>query len=72
MIFNVDFSDTISAPFETRFIEYSFKFLPMKDWRSFIVGNYCLSFIYSCSGSIKEIWIEITNKVQNLKLYKFR
>ncbi|MCM1161307.1 MAG: hypothetical protein NC412_08795 [Roseburia sp.] len=72
MIFNIDFSDVISSPHETRFIGYSFKSLPMRDWRSFILENYKLSFTYSCTDSIKEVWIEITNKVENLKLYKFK
>lgn len=72
MIFNIDFSDVISSPHETRFIGYSFKALPMRDWRSFILEDYQLSFTYSCTDSIKEVWIEITNKVENLKLYKFK
>ncbi len=72
IIFNVDFSDVKSAPSETRFIGYSFKSLPMRDWRSFILEDYYLSFSYNCSDSIREIRIEITNKVQNLKLYKFK
>lgn len=70
IIFNIDFSDTISSPSKTRFIGYSFKSLPMRDWRSFILEDFRLSFTYSCTGNIKEIWIEITNKVQNMKLYK--
>lgn len=72
VIFNINFSDIISSPSETRFIGYSFKSLPMRDWRSFILENYQLSFTYSCTDSIKEVWIEITNKVENLKLYKYK
>ncbi len=72
IIFNIDFSDIISSPHETRFIGYSFKSLPMRDWRSFILENYLLLFTYSCTDNIKEIWIEITNKKENLKLYKYK
>lgn len=72
MIFNIDFSHVISSPHETRFIGYSFKSLPMRDWRSFVLEDYHLSFTYSCTDSIKEIWIEITNKAENLKLSKFK
>lgn len=72
MIFNVDFSNVVSCPSETRFIGYSFKSLPMRDWRSFILEDYYLSFTYSCTDSIKEVWLELTNKAQNLKLYKVK
>lgn len=72
IIFNVDFSDIISSPHETRFIGYSVKSLPMRDWRSFILENYQFLFTYSCTDNIKEVWIEITNKVENLKLYKYK
>ena len=72
IIFNLDFSDVISSPHKTRFIGYSFKSLPMRDWTSFILENYQLSFTYNCLDNIKEIWIEITNKTENMKLYRFK
>lgn len=65
-----DFTNVISSPNDVRFIGYSFKSLPMRDWRSFILKNFCLSFTYSCMDNIKEMWIEITSLSQNIKLYK--
>lgn len=44
----------------------------MRDWRSFILENYKFSFTYSCTDTIKEVWIEMTNKKENLKLYKYK
>lgn len=72
IIFYINFLNITSAPSKTRFIGYSFKTLPMRDWRSFISENYYLSFLYSCTDDINEVWLEITNKVENLKLYKFK
>lgn len=72
IIFTADFTNIQSSPDDTRFIGYSFQSLPMRDWRSFITENYNLLFTYNCTGNIKEIWVEITNKTQNLKLYRHK
>lgn len=68
--FFVDFREVISKPEENRWIGYSIKSLPMKDWRSFIKNGYELIFNYIRTGTIKELWIEITNCSIGKKIYK--
>lgn len=68
--FLVDFRGVVSKPEENRWIGYSIKSLPMKDWRSFVNNNYILSFDYIRTGTIKELWIEITNCGIGKKIYK--
>lgn len=70
MCFSVDFKNIQAKPEDNRWIGYSVKSLPMKDWRSFVNKNYSLEFNYSAIGTIKEIWIEITNFEINKKIYK--
>lgn len=70
IIFQPDFSNVQSAPDATRFIGYRFSMLPMGDWRSFVLEDYCLHFAYKSTESIKEMWIEITNKADNIKICK--
>lgn len=70
IVISSDFTNIKTIPDEIRFIGYSLKALPMNDWRSFILENYYLSFTYNSIDTIKEMWIEITNKHQNIKLYK--
>lgn len=67
---SVDFEKTVSKPDANRWIGYSIKSLPMRDWRSFIKENYILQFGYMATGNIKEMWIEITNLQGNKKVYK--
>lgn len=64
--FSVDFITTPSLPSSNRWIGYSFKDLPMRDWRSFINKDYSLTFTYSSSGTINEIQLEIKNGTSNL------
>lgn len=68
--FTADFKNIISKPDDNRWIGYSIKSLPMKDWRSFVNMNYCLEFDYAETGFIKEIWLEITNFRVNKKICK--
>lgn len=66
----VDFRGVVSKPEENRWIGYSIKSLPMKDWRGFVNNNYELIFDYIRTGTIKELWIEITNCSIGKKIYK--
>ncbi|GEM_PF-3821445 len=64
----VDFNEN-----DTSFIGYCIKSLPLKDWRSFIEEDYCLSFEYERTGTINEFFIEFKNcpinkKILNLKV----
>lgn len=64
----IDFNEN-----DTSFIGYCIKSLPLKDWRSFIEEDYCLSFEYERTGTINEFFIEFKNcpinkKILNLKL----
>lgn len=70
ILFSVDFSNVISKPDAVRFVGYSFKSLPMKDWRSFVENNFVFSFDYKNCGTVKEVWLEFTNFVLNKKIYK--
>lgn len=70
MCFSVDFEKIVSKPDVNRWIGYSIKSMPMRDWRSFVNDNYFLQFSYMATESIKEVWVEITNKQGNKKIYK--
>lgn len=70
MCFTINFSSVISKPEDSRWIGYSIKSLPMKDWRSFVNDNYCLEFTHMAAGTINKIWIELTNKHTNQKIYQ--
>lgn len=64
----IDFNEN-----DTCFIGYCIKSLPLKDWRSFIEEDYCLSFEYEGTGTINEFFIEFKNcsinkKILNLKV----
>lgn len=64
----IDFNEN-----DTSFIGYCIKSLPLKDWRSFIEEDYCLSFEYERTGTINEFFIEFKNcpinkKILNLKV----
>ena len=67
---SADFGKVVSKPDANRWIGYSIKSLPMRDWRSFVNGNYVLQFSYMATGSIKEVWVEITNLQANKKIHK--
>lgn len=68
--FITDFSDTQSQPETNRWIGYSIKSMPMYDWRSFVNEDYILEFSYVGIGNINKIWIEMTNKSSNKKIYQ--
>lgn len=67
---SADFEKTISKPDKNRWIGFSIKSLPMRDWRSFVKENYVLQFNYMATGNIKGMWIEITNLQGNKKIHK--
>lgn len=64
--FSADFIVTPSSSSSNRWIGYSYKDLPMRDWRSFINKGYSLTFTYNSSGTIKELQLEIKNGTSNL------
>jgi len=68
--FSVDFGGVVSNPDVNKWIGYSIKTLPMKDWRSFVNSGYSLQFDYMATGTIKEIWFEITNFQCGKKIHK--
>lgn len=70
MRFVTDFSDIQSLPEVNRWIGFAIKSLPMFDWRSFVNEGYSLEFSYIGTDSIRNIWIELTNKELNKKIYK--
>ena len=70
MCFNVDFTNISSRPEQNRWIGYSIKSLPMRDWRSFVNEKYSLQFEYMGTETIKEIQVELTNKHSNQKIYQ--
>ena len=70
LCFFVHFETVISKPNTNRWIGYTIKSMPMRDWRSFVNENYALQFSYMAVGTIKEVWIEITNFQSNKKIYK--
>lgn len=70
MCFNVDFTNISSKPEQNRWIGYSIKSMPLRDWRSFVNENYSLRFEYMGMGTITEIQIELTNKHSNQKIYQ--
>ncbi|MBP3457915.1 MAG: hypothetical protein J6K58_01775 [Lachnospiraceae bacterium] len=69
---SADFEKITSKPDKNRWIGYSIKSMPMRDWRSFVNENYSLQFSYMATESIKEVWIEITNLQGNKKIHKTR
>lgn len=70
IILEADFTNTYVRPEINRWIGYSIKSLPMKDWRSFVSDAFYLEFNYMAIGSIDKIWIEITNFALGKKIYK--
>lgn len=70
MRFVTDFSNIESRPEVNRWIGFAVKSLPMYDWRSFVNEDYRLEFSYIGTDSISNIWIELTNKQLNKKIYK--
>lgn len=70
LCFSVDFKNAVSKPDMNRWIGYTIKSMPMRDWRSFVNENYTLQFSYMATDTIKEVWIEITNFQSNKKVYK--
>ena len=70
MCFIVDFSHIESKPEENRWIGYAIQSMPMYDWRSFVNEDYILKFSYIATENISNIWIEMTNKKSNKKIYK--
>lgn len=70
LCFITDFQNIVSKPEINRWIGYCIKSLPMRDWRSFVNDEYKIEFTYMSSGTINEVWIEITNKCENKKLLK--
>lgn len=65
-----DFSDIESHPKINRWIGFAIKSLPMYDWRSFVKEDYCLEFSYIGTDNLESMWIELTNKQLNKKVYK--
>lgn len=70
LLFESNFTQTNSKPTEERWIGYSIKTLPTKDWRTFVNENFKLQFDYSAMGTISEIWMEISGSAQNKKICK--
>ena len=70
LLFDVNFINTISKPDVNRWIGYSIKSIPMKDWRSFVREGYCLELQYIATKSIDKIWIELTNFSVGKKIYR--
>lgn len=70
LCFITDFKNVISNPEINKWIGYCIKSLPMRDWRSFINDEYTMEFSYMSAGTINEVWVEITNKRDNKKLFK--
>lgn len=68
--FMADFSGVESRPELNRWIGFAFKSLPMYDWRSFVQDGYVLEFGYIATDNISNVWIELTNKKLNKKIYK--
>lgn len=68
--FITDFQNIVSKPEINSWIGYCIKSLPMRDWRSFINDEYTMEFSYMSVGTINEVWVEITNKCDNKKLFK--
>lgn len=66
----MDFTSISSKPEQNRWIGYSIKSLPMRDWRSFVQEDYYLQFNYMATETIGEIHIELTNKHSNQKIYQ--
>lgn len=69
---SADFVAIPASPNNNRGIGYSFKDLPMRDWRSFINKDYSLTFTYNSSGTINEIQLEIKNQTSNLYEIKIK
>lgn len=67
--FSVDFEGVVSNPNINKWIGYSIKLLPMKDWRSFVNSGYSLQFDYMATGTIKEIWLRIGNLLMKFALF---
>lgn len=65
-----DFSDIESHPEINRWIGFAIRSLPMYDWRSFVKDDYCLEFSYIGTDNLDSMWIELTNKQLNKKVYK--
>ncbi|MBO5484321.1 MAG: hypothetical protein J5979_03805 [Lachnospiraceae bacterium] len=51
-------------------IGYAIKSMPFHDWESFVNEDYILEFSYVGIGNINKIWIEMTNKSSNKKIYQ--
>lgn len=68
--FKTNFSDMVSRPEDNRWIGFAIKSLPMYDWRSLVKEDYILQFNYIATENISNIYVEITNKRFNKKLYK--
>ena len=70
LCFSVDFEKVVSKPDINRWIGYTIRSMPMRDWRSFVNENYTLQFSYMATDTISEVWIEIANFQSNKKIHK--
>lgn len=70
MCFIADFFNIASKPEMNRWIGYAIQSMPMYDWRSFVNEDYFLIFSYIATENISNIWIEMTNKKANKKIYR--
>ncbi|MBO5483713.1 MAG: hypothetical protein J5979_00710 [Lachnospiraceae bacterium] len=66
---NVDFRTFQPVIKDKCWIGYAITSLPLKDWRSFVNKEYIFQFNYAALGEVANIWIELTNKKTNQKLY---